>query len=198
MNDNERYWDCLDQAMEASHGGRTEEALQWLDEALKAHPHGAEAHNNLGVALADKGDLDGAIQAFLDGLAAKPTQAASHHNVAILLLQKGDDAAAVEHLQAALRLDPANAAARAELERLQSAAQEATEWVRPRLVAGVELVGPAPAPIERLQGRWRWHFLLRSGSSRALTTVCRALVEGFTPRGADVRLALDRDPVALL
>jgi primosomal protein N' (replication factor Y) len=78
------------------------------------------------------------------------------------------------------------------------AAQRATEWVRPRLVAGVELVGPAPAPIERLHGRWRWHFLLRAGSTRALTTVCRALVEGFTPPGADVRLALDRDPVALL
>jgi hypothetical protein len=37
MKDKNRYWDCLDQAMEASHGGRTEEALAWL-EALKAHP----------------------------------------------------------------------------------------------------------------------------------------------------------------
>ena len=36
-NDKDRYWDCLDQAMEASHGGRTEEALAWLDAALKAH-----------------------------------------------------------------------------------------------------------------------------------------------------------------
>ena len=35
-NDKDRYWDCLDQAMEASHGGRTEEALAWLEEALKA------------------------------------------------------------------------------------------------------------------------------------------------------------------
>ena len=34
-NDKDRYWDCLDQAMEASHGGRTDEALAWLDEALK-------------------------------------------------------------------------------------------------------------------------------------------------------------------
>ena len=46
--DKDRYWDCLDQAMEASHGGRTEEALAWLDEALKAQPNGAEAHNGRG------------------------------------------------------------------------------------------------------------------------------------------------------
>ncbi len=95
-------------------------------------------------------------------------------------------------------------------------AQRCAEWLASRLTVGgatprarrsgpgaepeeaVELVGPAPAPIERLHGRWRWHFLLRTRSARALTRVCRVLVEGFSPPGADVRLALDRDPVALL
>ena len=80
-----------------------------------------------------------------------------------------------------------------------AAAEQAAAWLIDRPEAStVELVGPAPAPIERLHGRWRWHFLLRTRSTRALTAVCRALVEGFTPSGADVRLALDRDPVALL
>jgi primosomal protein N' (replication factor Y) len=79
-----------------------------------------------------------------------------------------------------------------------AAAQKAVQWLAGRLDEGVELVGPAPAPIERLHGRWRWHFLLRARSIRALTSACRVLVEGFTPPGADVRLALDRDPVALL
>lgn len=80
-----------------------------------------------------------------------------------------------------------------------SAAEQAVAWLidRPEASA-VELVGPAPAPIERLHGRWRWHFFLRTRSARALTTACRALVEGFTPPGGDVRVALDRDPVALL
>ena len=63
---------------------------------------------------------------------------------------------------------------------------------------GVELVGPAPAPIERLHGRWRWHFLLRSPSPRALGRVIRALAEKHRLPSGDVRLALDRDPVALL
>ncbi|HUF76101.1 MAG TPA: helicase-related protein, partial [Longimicrobiales bacterium] len=81
-------------------------------------------------------------------------------------------------------------------------ATAAARWLARRLkvpgASPVELVGPAPSPIERLHGRWRWHFLLRSHSATALGRVCRALVEGFQPRGGDVRIALDRDPTALL
>lgn len=63
---------------------------------------------------------------------------------------------------------------------------------------GVELVGPAPAPIERLHNRWRWHFLLRGPSPRALGRAARALAEDYNLPSGDVRLVLDRDPVALL
>ncbi|MCA1788834.1 MAG: primosomal protein N' [Thioalkalivibrio sp.] len=88
----------------------------------------------------------------------------------------------------------------------QALAAEATEaavaWLKRRLArpeyAGVELVGPAPAPIERLHGRWRWHFLLRAESPRALGAAARAVVTRFRLPAGDVRLALDRDPVALL
>ena len=62
----------------------------------------------------------------------------------------------------------------------------------------VELVGPAPAPIERLHGRWRWHFLVRSPSPSAIGRAVRALIDGFKVPGGDVRLVVDRDPVALL
>ena len=86
-----------------------------------------------------------------------------------------------------------------------SAAEAAVAWVRPRLARaarqggeGVELVGPAPAPIERLHGRWRWHFLLRSRSPGALGQAARWLAEDLALPAGDVRLALDRDPVALL
>ena len=86
------------------------------------------------------------------------------------------------------------------------AAEAAAAWTR-RLLASwaraghgvdVELVGPAPAPIERLHGRWRWHFLLRSASARALGAVARALVVEHDLPAGEARLALDRDPVALL
>jgi primosomal protein N' (replication factor Y) len=93
------------------------------------------------------------------------------------------------------------------------AAEMASAWLRGRIAKesrgarqtgspdaaiGVELVGPAPAPIERLHGRWRWHFLLRGGSPRRLGAATRALAEDFRLPSGDVRLALDRDPVALL
>lgn len=84
------------------------------------------------------------------------------------------------------------------------AAEAATRFVRGRLKAGpslpgeVELVGPAPAPIERLHKRWRWHFLLRTESASSLGAVARALALEFRLPPGDVRLAIDRDPVALL
>ena len=62
--DKDRYWDCLDQAMEASHGGRMEEALAWLDEALRVHPDGAEAHNGRGEILWDDGRVDEGLIEF--------------------------------------------------------------------------------------------------------------------------------------
>jgi primosomal protein N' (replication factor Y) len=80
------------------------------------------------------------------------------------------------------------------------AAETAAAWTRRWLTqqrAAVEIVGPAPAPIERLHGRWRWHFLLRAASPKALGDAGRALLEGHRP-ARDVRLTFDRDPSALL
>jgi len=64
MLDRDRYWDCLDQALEASSGGRVDEALAWLDEALRANPRGAEAHNGRGEILWDHGRIEEALQEF--------------------------------------------------------------------------------------------------------------------------------------
>jgi primosomal protein N' (replication factor Y) (superfamily II helicase) len=64
----------------------------------------------------------------------------------------------------------------------------------------VSVTGPAPCPIDRIRGRWRWHFLLRSGSAKSLGLVCRHIQYryDFKPGSADLRLILDRDPVSLL
>ncbi|MEX0843407.1 MAG: hypothetical protein WD120_03580, partial [Gemmatimonadota bacterium] len=82
-----------------------------------------------------------------------------------------------------------------------SGAESAARWVGERLGragAGANLVGPAPAPIERLHGRWRWHFFVRGGSVREITNLLTGLVEAAPLPSGDVRLAIDRDPVALL
>ena len=79
-------------------------------------------------------------------------------------------------------------------------AEAAARWLRTNVVSGgpVDLIGPAPSPIERLHGRWRWHFLLRSASAKALGDGARRLQVEFRTRGTDVRIAIDRDPSALL
>jgi predicted Zn-dependent protease with MMP-like domain len=87
MKNNDRYWDCLDQAMEASHGGRTDEALAWLDEALRAHPDGAEAHNGRGEILWDEGRIDEALHEFERSLQADPKFVTAHLNRAELLVE---------------------------------------------------------------------------------------------------------------
>ena len=85
--DKDRYWDCLDQAMEASHGGRIEEALAWLDEALRVHPDGAEAHNGRGEILWDEGRVDEALHEFERSLGADPKFITAHLNRVELLVE---------------------------------------------------------------------------------------------------------------
>ncbi|HEX2201775.1 MAG TPA: primosomal protein N' [Longimicrobium sp.] len=86
----------------------------------------------------------------------------------------------------------------------QEAAEAAADWMAgllaARKVRGVEMVGPAPAPIDRIRARWRWHFLLRSPSARLLGQVSRYFWLKFkVPAGkADIRVVIDRDPVQLL
>ncbi len=87
-NDKDRYWDCLDQAMEASHGGRTEEALAWLDEALKVHPGGAEAHNGRGEIFWDEGGVEEALREFERATRTDPKFTAAHLNRAELLIEE--------------------------------------------------------------------------------------------------------------
>ncbi|MDQ3309846.1 MAG: primosomal protein N', partial [Gemmatimonadota bacterium] len=86
----------------------------------------------------------------------------------------------------------------------QEAADRAVRWLdgllRERRIDQVTVLGPAPCPVDRIRQRWRWHFLLRSRRSALLGEVARFFATRFElPRGKhDLRLAVDRDPVALL
>ncbi len=61
------------------------------------------------------------------------------------------------------------------------------------LAAGVRFSGPAPAPLERLKGQWRFQFLMRSASSADIRRLARAVVPAPT---ADV--TVDVDPQDLM
>jgi primosomal protein N' (replication factor Y) len=81
------------------------------------------------------------------------------------------------------------------------AAVALADWLRAlfdaRSEARADLLGPAPCPIQRLRGRFRWHLLLREKESARLTRLV-GYVAAHAPVPGSVRLVIDRDPVALL
>jgi len=79
----------------------------------------------------------------------------------------------------------------------------AGEWFEAALGAlgpgTMQMIGPAPCPVERVKQRWRWHLLLRSGKPGALTRVARRFLTTFeVPARGDLRVTFDRDPVVML
>ncbi len=76
------------------------------------------------------------------------------------------------------------------------------EWLKTLLrehPARLTVLGPAPCPVERIKNRWRWHLVLKSAHPGDLTRVLRYFAERFeVPAAAQMRVSIDRDPVALL
>jgi primosomal protein N' (replication factor Y) len=86
--------------------------------------------------------------------------------------------------------------------RVQEASEAALHWLEglfgAREIATIELLGPAPCPIDRIRGRWRWHLVLKSRDVDALSRVLRYFAGRFQPPAGELRLEIDRDPVSLL
>jgi primosomal protein N' (replication factor Y) len=82
------------------------------------------------------------------------------------------------------------------------AAVTVADWLRGAATArapGVEVVGPAPAPLSRIRGRWRWHVLLRARDRALLGRLARyAARRAPIHASRGLRLVVDRDPVSLL
>ncbi len=81
--------------------GRWQELREQIGRALALAPEDAEAHNILGIAQRQVGDLDGAIVSYRTALALRPAFAAADGNLGIALQERGDlDAAAASYAQA--------------------------------------------------------------------------------------------------
>jgi len=65
------------------------------------------------------------------------------------------------------------------------------------LPAGVLLLGPAPAPMERRGGRWRAQLLLQAASRPALHSAIQALAAAAEEADRSVRWSLEVDPIEL-
>ncbi len=64
--------------------------------------------------------------------------------------------------------------------------------------AGVDVLGPAAAPLARLRNRYRFRIMLRSGDRAALRVVLVAIERARAGFAHDVRCSIDVDPVQLL
>ena len=80
-------------------------------------------------------------------------------------------------------------------DRAESAAADLGKSLR-SLPDGLRLSGPAPAPLERLQGRWRFQVLIRAVDRRAVLAALESVIPERPPAG--VQIAVDVDPQDLM
>src|SRR5262249_6906902 len=67
-----------------------------------------------------------------------------------------------------------------------------------RTIAGLKVLGPAPAPMARLRGRYRFQLLLLAPTAAVIHRAGLALQAATEDVPAQVRVALDVDPVSML
>jgi len=85
-------------------------------------------------------------------------------------------------------------------ERTERIARAAAERVRAAARPGVAVLGPAPAPLERLRRRYRWQLLVRGVNGAAVRAAAAAGRDAVRrhARALDVRVLVDVDPYNML
>jgi primosomal protein N' (replication factor Y) len=78
--------------------------------------------------------------------------------------------------------------------REEKATEEAAIRIGQRLT-GLEILGPAPAPISRLYGRFRWQILIKDDS---INSAKKMLTPDFGQEEHGVKVTIDVDPINLL
>ena len=87
-----------------------------------------------------------------------------------------------------------------EPQKVQLAALEVAEAIRSSFTEG-EIVGPAPCPVERIQGQYRWHLLAKSHPNYGLgkfVAGCAQMAEKLGKKYSEVRISVDPEPQSLI
>jgi primosomal protein N' (replication factor Y) len=96
---------------------------------------------------------------------------------------------------AAVRIDAED---RAEAEQAANLLAEVARSTPEVESARVEVLGPAPAPIERVRSRYRQRLLVRGADRRHVRAVARAVLERIEAGLGKARASVDVDPVSML
>ncbi len=62
----------------------------------------------------------------------------------------------------------------------------------------IQILGPAPAPIKKIIGKFRWQILLKSPERSRVRLLTRRLIEDGHLTGQGVRVVIDVDPIELM
>ena len=81
-----------------------DDAIARYTEALRLKPGYAQAHNNLGLALASSGRVEEGMAHMSEALTLEPGSARVHVNLGLALDRKGRSAEAVRHLDTAFEI----------------------------------------------------------------------------------------------
>ncbi len=92
-------------ALEASGSADADAAIAAYRRAIAGRPDLADAHNNLGRLLHDRGDLAAAEACYRAALATDPQVALYHFNLGVVLEDQGRAEAAIEAYEQALARD---------------------------------------------------------------------------------------------
>ncbi len=83
--------------------------------------------------------------------------------------------------------------------RKEENAQEAAERlakVLKKKIQGIDILGPAPSPMAKLRGYYRWNVLIRAQDRSAMVKKLRSALKGFR-KGSGVFMAVDVDPMSM-
>ena len=83
-----------------------DELIKLLHRELELKPNYAEAHNKLGAALKEQGDLSAAIVSYKTALQLKPNYPEAHNNMGLALQEQDELPAAIVSYNSALQLKP--------------------------------------------------------------------------------------------
>jgi primosomal protein N' (replication factor Y) len=75
--------------------------------------------------------------------------------------------------------------------------EELTRALKASAPAGVQLLGPAPAPVSKIRNLFRYHLRMRSASPKPLQSLWQTVAPAVPPPGS-VEVAIDVDPINLL
>ena len=86
--------------------GTAADRLAWFRAAVTVRPGSCVARDNLGVAMRDRGDLEGAIVEFRTAIGLDPSYAMAHNNLGVALSAKKDLEGAIAEYRTAFAINP--------------------------------------------------------------------------------------------